>query len=338
MSWLNNLFGWLSDFGNLLASPKIGPFVIVLMIILGFVAFRLIRKIFNTKETKKDEPDTTTTDPKKTKKKRNISFAWLGKPIPWLRKLKKDDFFYWIMWPGGNLLLIVLWYLEYIHLSGGEWFWLVVLNLAIIIFATRSRLFRNTVMWTGSIAIIIAIIWYTIVSWNLLGTPWPYEQNEANLWFEHDVSKPRWTATSIIIPDDCMLEISTSGTYYWDTLDSRGPCGPNGMRDTETGLWIPTKRIQRPEQFLPELLEHTFAGFIGQVGDNDAFFIGTHRLVYVEKGGMLYTGINIRWWRTGGMRGYTGPDSWKKNWSQAKGTVDVDVTIIPRSEWEKKQT
>lgn len=333
---MNDMFeGFPEIFGINLAPVVIGiAIIIAVYIMLKDPVSRYLNK--RKKDNESQDKDKLKTEPIPKSKR-----SWSFNPFGWLKTTDKkklwDKILIWIIVPGILIVGGLLVYAGKISFSGGEIIWLIIIGLALIIFATRSRWFRLLTMWVGS-GILVGLMIYGLTTMNLMGTPWPVKTQEANLMVEYDVSNPRWTAISIVIPDDCILDISADGMYYWDSLDSRGPCDPNGMRDPRNGLWVPTRDMLGSNQFLAGLLNQTFACLIGRVGeDGEPFAIGKHCVKQIKKGGILYLGINIRWIRTGGMRGYTGPDSWKKNWMNATGTVDVDISIMSQSEWEKKE-
>lgn len=319
-----------------LKDPDVGPWVInflLFLLMVSLIVFYEIKK--KRKEKKKEEQkkspekveDSSTKKPVKPKR------SWSFNPFGWFKTTPKKDL--WdkilirIIVPG---ILIVGGWLVYtgeINFSGGEIIWLIIIGLALIIFATRSRWFRILTMWGGSFALIgLGIFWLTTL--NLWGTPWPVQVAPVSVKF--DVSEPRWTQMSIFVPNNCMLEISADGIYSWNSGGTEIPsipCDPNGVR-YPGGKLVLANMITNPKQFM--LVDEPFAGLIGKVDeDGESFFIGKRCKKHIKKGGFLYLGINIRWVRTGSMNGYTGPDSWKKNWMNARGVIDVNVTIKPRS-------
>ncbi len=316
------------NFFESLKSPNVGPWLFTLLFLLIIVLFNVFSQL-KKKGTKKQKDDQKKIKEKvaedKPKAEPKPKRSWSFNPF---KSITWDNVLVRLIVPG--LIIIGGWlvYTRRIKFSGGEIIWLIIIGLALVIFATRSNWFRKVVMFGGS-GVLIGLMIYGLTTMNLGGTPWPIKVQAANIWVDYDVSEPRWTMISFNAPDNCNLEITADGTYWWDTLDSRGPCDPNGM--FFNGRYIPTKEIKQPQHFIDSLWNDPFAGLIAKVGDGCPFFVGKHCTRYIKKGGPLYFSINIRWVRPGSMAGYTGPDSWKKNWKNAKGKVHIDISIKPPS-------
>ncbi len=177
---------------------------------------------------------------------------------------------------------------------------------------------RSNIIWLIIFGIVIIFIYWGISSLNLQGTPPPIKTIAVDDPGKviYDVSEPRWTCYEFDFPNNIILEIEAWGQYYWDSLDARGPIGPEGAE------WTPSQMYNQ-HQFIPGLHGKPFAGLIGKVGKKGkVFFIGKRCEIEIKKGGNLYIGINYRWVRRGG--------KWRVNWKFAKGTVIMNV------KWEKK--
>lgn len=330
------MFGLIVDF---LIKPVIGVPIFV-WIIIAIILFIFIKvNYFSSgnkvkKDKKKSEPEIKP-DKKKTKTKRTwkFNFPSFGGIKGFFKWMSFERFVIFFVTPAVIVIGFWLWYIGMIELSKMNVFWLVVIGLALTIFASRSPGFQFMV-GLGLIVFLGYLTYQGIASMNLKGTPDPIKiitVTDLN-HFQYYIREPRWTGFDLRIQEDCLVDISASGKVDFDTTDSHGYNGPDGVRNPKGNTvrnnvsYMTPSQVRRPGQFINGLQNEPFACLIGKVGtDGKVFVIGERCQIPMKKGDVLYLGLNYRWMRAGGNK------SFRISWKFAKGNFNLKAVVLPAS-------
>jgi hypothetical protein len=95
----------------------------------------------------------------------------------------------------------------------------------------------------------------------------------------------RWTATGVVVAAGSAIDLSATGSVFWDPAVPEPEVGPAGAS------WEPAG-VTRPEEF--QLPHEPIASLIGAI-DDWVFPIGSGRVVVAERTGELLLGMNERW-------------------------------------------